>query len=169
MKSYLVIFFLVYSLGVSGQEAKLTLDSSALVLVPGVQLGSAKKGTRGTFLTRSEMRTLVTHVNFLSNMLSASNRKVDLLERNDSLQQGTIALLESKHQIERQRAEHFRSGMQLLESVTATYDARLKACADDLALASKQTKKVKRRSFIKGVALGAGIGLVALTATVWRD
>lgn len=102
-------------------------------------------------------------------MLAVSKRRIQLLEKGDSLSQASIALLETKHNIERQRAEQFKDAVQQLEAVAATYDNRLKSCSDDLLAAAKENRKVRRKSFFRGLTVGAGAGLIVLTASLWLD
>ena len=155
---YLVIAGLMLSTPLFSQRAAISSDSSSIQLAPGVQIGAAERNT--IRLRRAEARILVTHVNFLSDMLAVCKRKVQLLERNDSLQQASIRFLEEKHALERRRAENLKSAITQLENAAATYDERLRTCSADLLLAAKRTSKQKRKSFVNGMLVGAGAGAV---------
>ncbi|HEY0651851.1 MAG TPA: hypothetical protein VGD65_01945 [Chryseosolibacter sp.] len=151
------------------QRVVLSSDSTKLIFPNNVSVELKPMKGHGFLIGHKSLQVLSVQIDYLFNQASLSSDKRDLFEKEVSLRDSIIRVLHSTRTLSQDRTSLYSDAYEKTKAVSADYDKEMRMLLDNVEKLQRSNRKAKRKTFLRGVGLGAGasalIGLmIALAA-----
>lgn len=147
----------------SAQGVTVSADSSRLIFSNNVAIELSKTMRKGNVIYQLSpigVRTFVVQYNFVNGVLELSKDRLTLVQRELTIKDSTINTLQQGLSATNERLLLYSAGYDQLKSVNSAYDKQVKELIAELELGQKNKRRMTRRNFLSGLAVGLAATLV---------